>query len=126
MTRLPRKGYSLRSNMHRWQKQINLPLADDGGRSEAVPEVIRGQEVTWVDMKGLGVHTVSKPPEPMAANAKKFQLPVQAKKPAAAAKLPFRYEVPDGWAKKANSRSAASWWTSTMIADGKQGRGGDA
>ena len=56
------------------------------------------QEITWIDLNGLGVHLVSKPPEPMAANAKKFQLPAQMRKPAQG-KPPFHYEVPEGWEK---------------------------
>ncbi len=67
---------------------------------------VGAQAVTWVDLRGLGVHTVSKPPEPMAAgNPKKFLPGAMLKKKQAAVaaqgdKLPFTYDIPAGWVKK--------------------------
>lgn len=98
VTRLPAGDNWLLTNVHRWQKQINLPPA--AKREDLKPEEVQEEkEITWVDLQGLGVHMVSKPPEPMAVNPKKFQLPIQVKKPAAAGKHPFVYEVPEGWEK---------------------------
>jgi hypothetical protein len=99
VTRLPSGDNWLLTNVHRWQKQINLPPAATKADLKP-PEVQEEKEITWIDLNGLGLHMVSKPPEPMAANAKKFQLPMQVKKPAqGGGKLPFVYEVPDGWEK---------------------------
>jgi hypothetical protein len=102
VTRLPGGESWLVQNVHRWQKQVNLPPAQSE-KDLKEPEVTKEGEITWVDLKGLGVHTVSKPPEPMAAHGKKIQLPFEGKRkgPAPKAdgggKVPFKYTVPAGW-----------------------------
>lgn len=97
VTRLPAGDDWLLTNMHRWQKQLNLPPA--AKLADLKPgEVTEEKQITWIDLSGLGVHLVSKPPEPMAANVKKFQMPALGKKAAPGAKVPFQYELPAGWA----------------------------
>ncbi len=108
VTQLPAEGFDLMKNMHRWQKQVNLPLTEEHKAldEQVKREKVADQDVRWVDLTGRGVHTVSKPPEPMAANAKKFmpelpmQKPVGAGKAGGGGKLPFTFTVPAGWVKK--------------------------
>jgi hypothetical protein len=95
VTKLPAKDYSLMANMHRWQKQVNLPLSEEPADNE--PYLRKEIDITWVDMKGLGVHTVTKPSDPMAANDKEFLPGIKFDKPAI--KTPFTYVVPEGWEK---------------------------
>ena len=110
VTRLPLHddGFDLMKNMHRWQKQVHVPLTENHKDldKEVKRDKVGAQAVTWVDLRGLGVHTVSKPPEPMAAgNPKKFLPGAMLKKKQAAVaaqgdKLPFTYDIPAGWVKK--------------------------
>jgi hypothetical protein len=95
----------LRSNVVRWQKMVNEPPVQTVGELET--KVTRegglnGDEIVWVDLTGLGVHTVSKPPDPMAAaNPKKFQFPLPGQKQPRGANSPFTYDVPENWKKGA-------------------------
>jgi hypothetical protein len=97
VTRLPAGENWLLTNVHRWQKQVNVPAA--AKIEDFKPEEVQKEkEITWVDLKGLGVHIVSKPPERIAAgNAKKFQLPQVKKAAPAGKKVPFDYDLPEGW-----------------------------
>ncbi len=98
VTRLPASDQWLLVNVNRWQKQVNLPPATKMG--ELKPgEVKEENGITWVDLTGLGAHLVSRMPDAVAANAKKFQLPIVAKQPAAKKRVPFQYDVPPGWEK---------------------------
>jgi hypothetical protein len=113
VTDLPAKSFDLMVNMHRWQKQVNVPLTESREQLEnqVKREKIADHEVIWVDLQGgLGVHTVSKPPEPMAKNAKNPFKGLEFKKAGAGGgggKVPFKYTVPDGWEKKAPGQFAA-------------------
>lgn len=104
VTQMPAQDYDLMKNMHRWQKQVNLPPAEI--MADLDPFLKRDkvgvQEVTWVNLLGRGVHTVSRPPEPMVANKGKFLPPnlLKGKAPAGGGEIPFKYTVPDGWLKK--------------------------
>lgn len=105
VTRMAAEGFSLLSNVNRWQKQVNVPQAER--EEELNPkyasikrEKINDQEVIWVEVKGLAIHTVSKPPEPMALKAKNVVPDLQLQKGAPAARSPFKYEAPAGWRKQ--------------------------
>lgn len=109
VTRFPADKFKMMENMHRWQKQVNVPLTETHDELEGLVkrEKIAGQEVAWVQLQGLGVHTVSKPPEPMAAHKKNFLPALPLKKPAGGVggpggggNIPFKYTAPAGWVKK--------------------------
>ncbi|HZZ81985.1 MAG TPA: hypothetical protein VFE62_26030 [Gemmataceae bacterium] len=92
----------LLTNVNRWRKQVNLPPVAKDADLQA-PEVVHEKEIAWVDLTGLGVHIVSKPPDPQA-QSKKPQFPAQGKRPkvqpkAGGKKVPFQYDVPKGWEK---------------------------
>ncbi len=115
VTELPGKNFDLMVNMHRWQKQVNVPLTETHAQleSQVKKENIADHEVVWVDLQGgLGVHTVSKPPEPMAQNAKGLFKGLDFKKQAGGqgggGKVPFKYTVPEGWEKKAPGQLVAA------------------
>jgi hypothetical protein len=94
--KLPAGEDWLRSNVVRWQKIVNEPPVQTVNELET--KVKRENEIVWVDLTGLGVHTVSKPPEPMAAgNPKKMQLPLPPQKQARGLKSPFQYVAPEDW-----------------------------
>jgi hypothetical protein len=101
VTRMPVKGFSLLANINRWEKQVNLQTSDRldelGPNVKVKREKIADQAVTWVDLQGLAVHTVSQPPQPMAKNANNFMPPMQLKKQAGGGKGPFKFETPKGW-----------------------------
>jgi hypothetical protein len=98
VSRLPSEGYKLLENIHRWQRQINEPLAEseEDARKLIRSETIGDREIDWVDLKGLAVHSVSKPPDRTAQNTKKLLAPLQPKK---RVERPFTYEVPKKWEK---------------------------
>jgi hypothetical protein len=99
VTRVPVEKYSLMQIMHDWQKHVNLPLSEDAADNEKylTREKVSNHEVTWANMTGLGVHVLSKAADPTATNEKDF-LPAMMKK--GGVKSPFKYAVPEGWAKK--------------------------
>jgi hypothetical protein len=93
------KAFDLVKKAHDWQKKVNLPLAETHGEAEALllkRVDVDGIEINWVDLSGLGTHTVTKPAEPMAQNKNKF-LPGMAPKKQA---LPFKYKAPEEWVQK--------------------------
>jgi hypothetical protein len=96
---LSAKDFDLMKNMHRWQKHVNKPLSErpEDNEQYTTREKFGKLDITWVDMTGLGVHTVSKAPDPLAANKKDFLL---ANPMNEAGRIPFKYAVPEGWAKK--------------------------
>lgn len=114
ITQLPAEGFDLTKNVHRWQKQVNLPPAESPADLARAVRKIKGEDVMLVDLTGRGVHTVSKMPDPHAANKKKF-VPALALKKAAqgggggggGGRLPFTYQVPKGWDKRAPGQFAA-------------------
>lgn len=105
VTQMSAPEYDLMKNMHRWQKQVNLPPAEVLADLDPFikREKIGDQEVTWVNLLGRGVHTVSKPPEPVAQNKGKFLPPmgIKGKGPAGGdGGIPFKYTAPEGWVRK--------------------------
>lgn len=87
----------LLANLHRWQKQVNMPPA--ASVDELSPEQLQKDKekgITWIDLTGLGVHMVSKPPDAKAARGK-WELPIAVKAPGRGAKSPFTYTAPEGW-----------------------------
>jgi hypothetical protein len=107
VTKLPVEGYSLMANMHRWQKQVNLPLSENADDNEQyfTREEINGRQATWVNMIGLGVHTVSKPADPKAGDQKQFLPGMHVEK---TGKFPFKSTAPANWAKKENPGAMAA------------------
>ena len=99
VTRLPANLYKVMDNMHRWQKQVNLPLSEEAADNEKylTREKVANHEVTWVNMTGLGVHTLSKGADPMADGEKDFLPRIQMNQ---AGRIPFKFTVPEGWVKK--------------------------
>jgi hypothetical protein len=103
VSRFGADGFSLITNVHRWQKQVNAPLTES--IADLKPPLVTDEKlgdllVTWVDLSGLGVHTVSKQIEAQAANKQRMFPPIPMKKPAAGGNVPFKYVVPDGWKPK--------------------------
>ena len=121
VTRFPAEKFKMMENMHRWQKQVNVPLTEthEDLDKQVKREKVAGQEVRWVDLQGLGVHTVSKPADPMAANAKNLVPGFPVKKAAGGGaggaggggKVPFKFTVPAGWAKRAQDAFSAEAYT---------------
>jgi hypothetical protein len=103
VTKLPNKGYTLLDNIRRWEKQVNVPPSEHedqlGAAVKLVRDKIDGQPVTWVDVTGYAVHTVSRPPAP-TAHGKGFMPPLDLKKPAKGRSSPFTYTAPAGWRKQ--------------------------
>ena len=108
VTRFSMNNFSMMKNMHRWEGQVGLPLTET---HEILDKQIERKkvgdlEVKWINLEGVGVHTVSKAPEPVAAHAKKQLLPMPPmKEPVGGGKggggqIPFKYTVPEGWAKR--------------------------
>jgi hypothetical protein len=98
---LPAKQFTILPNLHRWQKELNLPAAEE----KDIPKYVRrdklnGKDVMWFEMEGLALHRTTKVAEPQA-QAKGRRFPMLAP-PAAgnAAQVPFKYEIPKGWDKK--------------------------
>jgi hypothetical protein len=103
---LPAKGFAMMPNMHRWQKQVNVPLSEAVQDNEAylTREKVDGiGEIRWVDMTGLGVHTVSKAADAADDDGKDLLHGFQMKQ----AKVPFKYQVPDGWDQQPPGQFAA-------------------
>jgi hypothetical protein len=99
ISKLPAKAYRLMDNMHRWQKQVDVPLSEsaEDNKPYLKTEKVGKIDVTWVDMSGLGVHTVSRP---AAANADRQKDPLGGLQIEDQAKQPFKYTVPAGWVSK--------------------------
>jgi hypothetical protein len=103
VTKLPIKGYTLLDNIHRWEKQVNVPPSEREDQPGATVRIVRdkidGQPVTWVDVSGYAVHTVSRPPVP-SAQGKGFMPALDLKKPEKGRGSPFTYTAPAGWRKQ--------------------------
>jgi hypothetical protein len=101
VTRLPADKYKLIDNMHRWQKQINVPLSEsmDDTKAYVTPDVVGEQAMSWVDMKGLGIHAISKPPSPVVGGKNKLPGGLLGR---GKVEVPFKYTVPKdaGWMEK--------------------------
>src|SRR5262249_47739843 len=97
ISNLPRKEFRMMENMHRWQKQMNVPLSEVAADNDQYlkEETVGNLAIRWVDIRGLGVHTVSKPADPHATSQDGFLGGLQGKK----GKQPFTYTVPNGWNK---------------------------
>jgi hypothetical protein len=97
VTLFPREKYALLPNIQRWQKEMNLPLAEDAAGAERFVKEgkIADQAVTWVTMHGYGVYKVSAPPQPMAQTPK-----MRPTLPMRPAQTPFKYEAPKEWVSK--------------------------
>jgi hypothetical protein len=94
--KLPAGEDWLISNVARWQKIVNEPPVQD--REALEKKITREGEIVWVDLTGLGVHTVSKPPEPLAAaNPKRMQFPLPGQHQPRGLKSAFKYEAPKDW-----------------------------
>jgi hypothetical protein len=122
VTRFPADKFKMMDNMHRWQNQVNVPLTEthDELERQIKREVVEGQLIKWVDLQGLGIHTVTKPPEAIAMNKKQFlpQLPVaQAGGGGGGGRIPFKYPMPQGWIKKPPRQIALEV---LEVTDGKQ------
>lgn len=102
VSQLSAKNFDLVDNMHRWQKKIGAPLVETFQEAQAMVkrEDVNGMEINWIDMTGLGVHTVSKPPEPMAMNQKNLLPILGQKQNKKAGGLPFKYKAPEKWVQK--------------------------
>ncbi|MSQ95715.1 MAG: hypothetical protein EXR98_14310 [Gemmataceae bacterium] len=104
ITKFPIEKYDLLVNMNRWQRQVSLPISEDRDALEPFlrREKLEGQEVTWVNLLGRGVYTVTRPPEPMAKNKGKFLPPIgiKGKGGGGGGDIPFKYTAPEGWTKQ--------------------------
>ena len=105
ITRLPSGDRdALLPNINRWEKQINRPVSEDlaslGPHVTLKRDTIGAQAMTWVDLKGFGVHTVSKPPEKAAMNQRDLMPAPPMKKQARGGQNPFKYIAPEGWRRK--------------------------
>lgn len=89
VTRMPAKGFNLMTNMHRWQKQVNVPLTET--HEELKDQVMEKDGIKWVDLTGLATHTVSKPVDPTVLKKEKNLLPLPA------GMIPFEYAKPEKW-----------------------------
>jgi len=104
ITRLGGDEFSLLQNVRRWQKQVHVPEAEKQEDLDKHKLVRRDmledqkQEVIWVNLDGLGVHTVSAPPTPPSGKHKFAEL-LDAKKQRGVG-FPFKFKVPEGWTKK--------------------------
>ena len=117
VSRFPRDGFKFLENIHRWQRQLNEPLAESeaDARAFAKTETIGDKEtIEWIDLKGLAVHTVSKVPDARTQKQKKFISPIQAKK---GGRIPFTYEAPKTWVKKGRGEIALEVFD---VTDGKE------
>jgi hypothetical protein len=104
VTKLPIKNYTLLDNIRRWEREVNVPLSEREDEPSANVKLARdkvdGQPVTWVDVTGYAVHTVSKPPGAVA-HGKGFMPPLDLKKQQGKGNgNPFTYTVPAGWRKQ--------------------------
>jgi hypothetical protein len=119
ISRLPSKGYHLLPNMHRWQKQIDMPLSEDlADTKQFVKEDELGKrKLTWVDLKGLGVHVVTKPLDPKAQQRDILSALQQADDQN---DVPFTYKAPEGWKKAEAGKLAIDAYEVT--AGGKSAR----
>jgi hypothetical protein len=105
VTKLPMKNYTLIDNLRRWEREVNVPLSEREDEPSANVKLLRdkidGQPVTWVDVTGYAVHTVSKPPGSVA-HGKGFMPPLDLKKQGGNGNdSPFTYTAPAGWRKQA-------------------------
>lgn len=84
-------------NVHRWQKEVNLPPASK--IADLTPDQWKVEgDIIWIDFTGLGVHTVSKAPDPAARGDRHFQMPIMGQRPAkGGVNSPFTYAVPESW-----------------------------
>ena len=87
--------FGMMENMHRWQKQVNLPLSEEEKDNDQyiTHDEVGRHDLTWVDMKGMGVHTVSVPFDPMAGKEGDL-LPAMMNQ---GGRVPFKYTAPEGW-----------------------------
>lgn len=119
VSRFGAEDFSLIKNVHRWQKQVNAPLTEsiDDLKPPLVSEEKLGDlSITWIELTGLGVHTVSKPID-LAAAPKPRALPqIPMKKPAGGGNVPFKYVVPDTWKQTQPGQFAAEAYE---VSDGK-------
>jgi len=101
VSELSAKGFDIVDNMHRWQKKVNVPLVETFQEAQAMVkrEDVNGLEINWVDMTGLGVHSVSKPALTIAQNKKAF-LPQVGGPQKKANGFPFTYKAPEKWKQK--------------------------
>ena len=90
--------FGIMDNMHRWQKQMNVPLSenDEDNQKYVKDETYGDLDVKWVNMSGFGVHTVSVPFDPKAGR----EQDVLAAMVNQGARAPFKYTAPEGWVKK--------------------------
>lgn len=77
VTRMTATDYTLLPNVNRWRKQVNLPPLDREEDAAVKREKINDQDVTWVDVKGLGVHSVSAAPPAPVAKVKEMGIPFE-------------------------------------------------
>lgn len=92
---LDKEKYRLMDNIHRWQKQMNINLSETAKEIEEflTTDKIGNMEFTWVDMKGLGVHTVSKAPDARAGYHQDFLGGLVNEN----SDKPFKYSAPATW-----------------------------
>lgn len=96
VTTLDARGGGLLANLNRWRKKINLPPLDETNVAQNVQRRVVGDEsATLVDFTGLGTHTVSEPQQASRRDPHDLNLGP------ARGRLPFTYEMPDGWRKVA-------------------------
>jgi hypothetical protein len=94
--------FDLLHNVQRWQKEVHVPVTlreSDLNPREVTREKLDQQEIIWVDLEGLGVHTVSAPPPPSPSGKAKLTELGGLKKPRGDA-FPFKFKVPEGWTRK--------------------------
>jgi hypothetical protein len=92
---MERENFEWLPNIHRWQKELNLPLAEPNEIKDLKkPGKVGDHDLTWVDMKGLGIYQIG---------ARELEAPPKKKAPrqfGQGGDTPFKYEVPQGWVKK--------------------------
>ena len=104
---------SLLANLQRWQRQMHMPeteTLEEAEQNFAKRENIGDQDVWWVTLNGVGVHTVSTPPDPHAADkANKFMDAINIK--TRDGEFPFTYTVPPGWVRTGPRETVKSGMT---------------
>lgn len=128
ITRMAADHFDLLNNVNRWQKQILVPTSEKA-EDLREPAVTKGkigdQAVTWIDLKdGMGIHTVSRPPQ-AHASSKKISPLIGIKGKGGApgggaggggGRTPFKFTVPEGWAKRPGNQIELEIF---MIGEGK-------
>lgn len=92
------------TDFHDWQKDLNLPLSETAEEANKLltREKIGEQDVAWLALENLGVHIVSRPPDPQFAQANKKNVGLlgMGGKVGGGPKLPFAFKMPEAWERR--------------------------